>query len=920
MRILIICRGPIRKEAIEVFREMGVARVGILLSEKDSIVYTNALAPELRMMAPSDVHRVKDYTGVHREERTQRIQQIIRLCKTEGYGYIFAGYGFMAEDEALVEAIEEAGLRFVGPCSRTVRAAGRKDEAKRTALEQKVSVTPGVQNLTGRTLLAAHPTVDSLRDLIRSAELDVATSAFDESKGSLETLAEAVLEASYRKGIDIISTDQISEQLKVELAQLFEAHPGRRIRLKAIGGGGGKGQRILQGPSASQLVPQAVEKAPEKYREILAEVKAGGVGDNKNVLLELNIESTRHHEIQLLGNGEWCIALGGRDCSLQMHEQKLLEISLTQEALREEIQRAAHSARASAIGGELEVLARMEGEAERFGRAVGLDSASTFECIVDGNQHYFMEVNTRIQVEHRVSELCYGLRFSSPEGEPKATFEVTSIVEAMALIARHKERLPRPDRVPREMASVEARLNATDRSLHPSAGGIIEYWSDPIDGEVRDEQGICLKNPDTNQFVRYRLAGAYDSNIALLVAVGARREAAYEKLQEILRCTHLDGPELATNLEFHQGLVGFFLGTSVYAKPTTRFVAAYVAQVGLLKAEVEKLDVGYAGKLILKKYEHDYQAQGDEAKGALAAVRAVFERKRTLLERPLNQLIAEPHLLSAWLSALRGEYEVVGDQVRWNTNPIHALRHTYCVLNMDRHEDGAAEAAEVIWAQDQAILESAIAFYEELEERLELKGQSWAQLEKILSQVEPPDAFDASMWANIRGAHIGFKAGLELFELLPLIAARAGFFDIKVNDRLEVEIPEALLDAELQARMRKVLVPPPVASGDEIVAVTGGMFYARESPDRPPMVEVGQHVEVGDPLYIIEVMKMFNRVSATFSGTIEKICIDTDGAIVRKGQTLFKIRPDVLLDEDNSQEEAERRRLYTEELVQRLTA
>ena len=68
-------------------------------------------------------------------------------------------------------------------------------------------------------------------------------------------------------------------------------------------------------------------------REVLNEVKANGVGDNKNVLIELNIEQTRHNEIQLLGNGEWCISLGGRDCSLQMHEQKLLEISVTQEGL-----------------------------------------------------------------------------------------------------------------------------------------------------------------------------------------------------------------------------------------------------------------------------------------------------------------------------------------------------------------------------------------------------------------------------------------------------------------------------------------------------------------------------------------------------------------------------------------------------------
>jgi acetyl/propionyl-CoA carboxylase alpha subunit len=74
-------------------------------------------------------------------------------------------------------------------------------------------------------------------------------------------------------------------------------------------------------------------------REILNEVKTTGVGDNKNVLVELNIETTRHQEIQVIGNGDWCITLGGRDCSLQMHEQKLLEVSVTVESLHKALRR-----------------------------------------------------------------------------------------------------------------------------------------------------------------------------------------------------------------------------------------------------------------------------------------------------------------------------------------------------------------------------------------------------------------------------------------------------------------------------------------------------------------------------------------------------------------------------------------------------
>ena len=201
-------------------------------------------------------------------------------------------------------------------------------------------------------------------------------------------------------------------------------------------------------------------------REVLAEVKATGVGDNKNVLLELNIETTRHQEIQVIGNGEWCLTLGGRDCSAQMHEQKLLEISTSIEMLQDAINAETDDERKQSLQQDLVILERMEDEATRFGSAVGLDSVSTFECIVDDDRHYFMEMNTRIQVEHRVSELCYGLKFTNP-ANPGESFVVNSLVEAMVLLAVHGPQLPKPERIVRENASVEVRLNATNDALQP---------------------------------------------------------------------------------------------------------------------------------------------------------------------------------------------------------------------------------------------------------------------------------------------------------------------------------------------------------------------------------------------------------------------------------------------------------------------
>ncbi len=691
LKPLIVCRGPIRLEAMTVYEEMGISHYGILLSEKDTIVYPNALSPELRMLTDnSRVHRVPDYTGASKEERVERIGQIIQIAHDNGYDSIFAGYGFMAEDDEFVQAIEDAGLKFIGPCAATQRGAGKKDEAKRTALSVNVSVTPGIDNATSRTLVTKHPSRAALLAVVKAEGLKCDKQVLDDKTLALEDLADHILMASYGKGVDLFSMDELGAQVEKECFDMFKNYPGARIRLKAIGGGGGKGQRILGASLLTKKNPtdaeikKAASTAPEMVREVLLEVKANGVGDNKNVLVELNIEQTRHNEIQLLGNGEWTIALGGRDCSLQMHEQKLLEISVTQEALAEEIKKAKQAglkAQAAALETDLKVLKRMEEESERFGIAVGLDSASTFECIVDRDRHYFMEVNTRIQVEHRVTELVYKLKFTNPKNK-KDFFIVESLVEAMALLARHKERLPRPERLPRFGAGAEARLNATDSSLSPSAGGYVRYWSAPIEGEIRDDQGICIKNPDTNQFMRYHLAGAYDSNIALLLTKGEDRLDSYEHLSKVLRSTVLRGSNLATNLEFHYGLVNWFLGQNVMAKPTTRFVVPYLTLVGKLKEEASKLDVVFAF-LAMKKHFGTVYGDDPEIKSAISET---LDRKGTLLTRPMEFLLADPHLLSGWLSINRKNFKFENGKLIWLRNPLVILEETYEYLNMTWRE------------------------------------------------------------------------------------------------------------------------------------------------------------------------------------------------------------------------------------------
>ncbi|MFI5366688.1 MAG: biotin/lipoyl-containing protein [Candidatus Binatia bacterium] len=902
MNVLIICRGPIRKEAIDVFREMGMTRIGILLSEKDSIGFPRALSPELRIMDPKHVHPVPDYSGATKEERVERIQHIIQICRNHGYDYVFAGYGFMAEDASFVRAIENAGLKFIGPGSHTQDAAGAKDEAKRTAIENKVSVTPGVNNVTARTLLHKYPDRPALATLVRENGLEVPE--VHDGTIRLDTLADLVLAAAYHKHLDLYTIEELTEQICIEAAHLLKDHPGRRFRLKHVGGGGGKGQRIFSDTkNISSLV-----------REILSEVKATGVGDNKNMLIELNVEQTRHNEIQLVGNGTWCIALGGRDCSLQMHEQKLVEISLTTEGFQvaiEQARAAGDAEKARILESDRALLERMEAEAGRFGIAVQLDSASTFECIVEGDHHYFMEVNTRIQVEHRVSELCYALRFTNPEN-PNDFFDVHSLVECMTLIAKHRSRLPRPTRVRRETAAIEVRLNATDRALTPAAGGVIISWSDPIEGEIRDDQGISIKNPDTGLFMRYRLAGAYDSNVALLLATGADRLESVTRVTEILRRTTLRGMDLATNLEFHFGIVTWFLSRDVWAKPTTKFVVPYLTLVGELAQEAQSIDFDYSFQQIAR---HATAAAAMHGEHAVTATRHVIELKETLLERPITALIEEPHFLSAWLSMHRLDFALTNDHIVWRRNPVELLSETYHLLHLD--DQPGEPATHRIWDHDQKLLDTALAFYAELAERVPA-GTSWAAIDRTLRADEPAFGFDAATWDQVRAAHAGHQLGLEILTVLPMIAATVGFYDLMLNEDLSVTIPDRLLDPPHQDTMRKVLVPLPAANADEIVATMGGTYYRQEAPDLPHFVEKGAHFNRGDPLYIIEVMKMFNKVYAPFAGTIDEVLVKDNAVVVRKGQPLFKVTPDEQLVEEDPDAKHRRVRENTDAYMAKL--
>jgi biotin carboxyl carrier protein len=229
-------------------------------------------------------------------------------------------------------------------------------------------------------------------------------------------------------------------------------------------------------------------------------------------------------------------------------------------------------------------------------------------------------------------------------------------------------------------------------------------------------------------------------------------------------------------------------------------------------------------------------------------------------------------------------------------NPVLILRDLYHFLRLDQHP--GIPPSEQIWVNDQHILASAESFYSDLVHNLGQSAMAWQELTTLLNSTKPPASFllneNPKLWERILAAHKGHQVALELLLLPEIIAENAGYFEFSGNDKLEVEIPQEFCDPELAEELIAELAPQPPASGNEILAWTGGTFYSRETPEAEEYVYEGQHIEEGDVLGLLEVMKMFNQIRAEFPGTIRKICVEAgSGIIVSSGQSLFLIDPDV---------------------------
>ncbi len=345
------------------------------------------------------------------------IDRLLAAAKYAGADAVHPGYGFLAERSQFAEAVEAAGLAFIGPPAEAIRAMGDKTEARRRMAAAGVPVIPGTKS-----------PVQSPDDAVAAAE-----------------------------------------------------EVGYPILLKASAGGGGKGMRRAE----SRV--EVLRTFPQASSEALA-----AFGDG-SVYVEKLIERPRHVEIQILadrfGN---TIHLGERECSVQRRHQKLIEESPSPAV-------------------DLDLRLAMGEAAVQAARSVGYLSAGTVEFLLspDGS-FYFLEMNTRLQVEHPITELVYG---------------VDLVREQLRIAAGQPTTLPGRPLTPRGH-SIECRITAED----PFAGflpatGRIEYFRPPAGPGVRWDGGI-----ETGVEVGLH----YDSLLGKLVTWGETRDRAMQRMRRAL--------------------------------------------------------------------------------------------------------------------------------------------------------------------------------------------------------------------------------------------------------------------------------------------------------------------------------------------------------------------------------------------------
>ena len=368
------------------------------------------------------------------------IPAIIAAAEVTDSEAIHPGYGFLSENADFAEKVEKSGFVFIGPRPETIRLMGDKVSAKQTMIKAGVPCVPG-------------------------------------SDGSLPEEHEECVRIARKVGYPVI--------------------------IKAAGGGGGRGMRVVH------------TEAALKNAIAMTRAEAGAAFGNPMVYMEKFLENPRHIEIQVLADEHKnYIYLGERDCSMQRRHQKVME-----EAPAPDI-----TPRQRARIGERCVEAC---------RRIAYRGAGTFEFLYENGEFYFIEMNTRVQVEHPVTEMVTGV----------------DIVQEQIRVAAGERLSKRQRDVEIRGHAIECRINAEDPfNFTPSPGRITSYH--PPGGP-----GIRV---DSHVYQGYAVPPNYDSMVGKIIAYGTDRDQALRRMRIALSEMVVEG--IKTNLPLHRELL---LDTSV---------------------------------------------------------------------------------------------------------------------------------------------------------------------------------------------------------------------------------------------------------------------------------------------------------------------------------------------------------------------
>ncbi len=360
---------------------------------------------------------------------------IIAAAEVTDAEAIHPGYGFLSENADFADRVEKSGFVFIGPRPESIRLMGDKVSAKQAMIAAGVPVVPG-------------------------------------SPGALPEDPAEILRLASEVGYPVI--------------------------IKAAGGGGGRGMRVVH-TEAALLSSVAMTKS-----------EAGAAFNNPEVYLEKFLENPRHIEIQVLADGgRNAVWLGERDCSMQRRHQKVIE-------------------EAPAPGIARKLIERIGERCAEACRKIQYRGAGTFEFLYENDEFYFIEMNTRIQVEHPVTELITGI----------------DLVQQQIRVAAGEKFTLRQRDISFKGHALECRINAEDPFTFVPSPGRVTNWHTPGGPGVRI---------DSHVFNGYFVPPHYDSMIAKVITYGDTREQAVARMTIALSEMVVEG--IKTNIPLHRELM-----------------------------------------------------------------------------------------------------------------------------------------------------------------------------------------------------------------------------------------------------------------------------------------------------------------------------------------------------------------------------